>query len=348
MQTELAQAIAGALRVSLTGDQVTRSVGTTNQAAHDLVLRARHQADVYTEPSLRAALTLYGQAIALDSSYADAWAGVADVWARLADDYIAPTEALPHMRPAIARAMALDSSAAQPHAQLAEILFWYDRDFPRAQREFERALRTDSADAFTQVQFSDMLLITRGMRDSALAALHRAERLDPLSLFLGLTLPGNFIAAGDLSSARDACARSRELDSLRFGGCTRWIGLAEGRLDADSVRAFERRLRAPQFADSSWLGWLALFEAKVGLKADARRDIAAHIARYERAGRYLQEGEAVRVYALLGDMPEAFKWLERGYAANSSGMLWLRTWPEYRSLYGDPRFEALVKKVGLK
>jgi hypothetical protein len=93
---------------------------------------------------------------------------------------------------------------------------------------------------------------------------------------------------------------------------------------------------------------VAFAEAKLGMKAEARRDIAAYIAAYEKASRYLREEDVASVYAMLGDKDEAMKWLERGYAANGAGMVLLRAMPAYRSLYGDPRFEALVRKVGLK
>jgi serine/threonine-protein kinase len=342
VQSELAQAIAGALRVSLTGEEIARGVGTANQAAHDLVLRGRYQADLYRHSSLLEALKLFDQAIALDSNYADAWAGVAGTWGRLADDYIPAMEALPHMRTAIARALALDSTSAEAHTQLASMLAFYDRDYAAAQREFERALQKDSANSNTLDLFASLLEV-RGMRDSAIAVMHRADRLDPLSLILARNETTRFIFANDLPDARSACTRARELDSLRFGGCGFILTLAEGQLpmSVDSLRALAR-------GDSSMLGGLAYVEAKRGMKVEARRDLAAFIARSERARRYVDGTLPAEVYALTGDKDNAMKWLELEYAANGSGMVELRLFPDYRSLYGDPRFEALVKKVGLK
>lgn len=179
------------------------------------------------------------------------------------------------------------------------------------------------------------------MRDRAIAVLHRAERLDPLSLTLARDETDVFILLNDLASARNSCAHVRELDDRLFRKCKTLLTLTDARSNLDSVR-----IPTGNDPENSWA--VAYVEAKLGMRSEARRDIAAYIGQFEGAGRYLREESVVRVYALNGDKDEAMKWLERGYAANSVGMVFLRSYPEYRSLYGDPRFEALVKKVGLK
>ena len=98
------------------------------------------------DASLRQAIARFQQALALDSTYADAWAGIAESWTPLADDFIAPHEALPHVREAVARAQALDPASATVMAQRGSRAIPYDRDYATGMRLLERALRADSTD----------------------------------------------------------------------------------------------------------------------------------------------------------------------------------------------------------
>ncbi|MBA3339714.1 MAG: protein kinase, partial [Gemmatimonadaceae bacterium] len=114
VQDEVARAIASALRVTL-GDGQRRLAAqrTVNSEAHDLYLRGRYNQEKYTEPDIRTALALFKEAVAKDPQYAAAWSGIADSWGMLADDFMAPREAVPKMRDAMARAAAIDSTSPE-------------------------------------------------------------------------------------------------------------------------------------------------------------------------------------------------------------------------------------------
>jgi serine/threonine-protein kinase len=142
VQTDIADSVAAGMRVTLTGAtqaRVARAFGTQNADAYLLYLQGRHAAAQYTEPELRRGIALYAAAIARDSGFARAWAGTADAWASLAGDFLPPRDALPRARDAAWRALALDSTLAEPHVALGNVLL-SDWDAAGAAAAFDRAI----------------------------------------------------------------------------------------------------------------------------------------------------------------------------------------------------------------
>src|SRR3989475_850559 len=147
LQDKLVSAIAGALNLSLSPATTTavRARGTSSNEAHQLVQRARLETDEFTAASLRSAISHAEAAIALDSTYADAWAALADAWGYTADDFVSAATAGPPRRPAARRAAGLDPTLADAHAQVAIWWLTYGHDPRAASHEMEQALKIDSA-----------------------------------------------------------------------------------------------------------------------------------------------------------------------------------------------------------
>ena len=181
LQDKLVNAIASALKLSLSPATQAKvlSRGTRNAQALDLVQRANFLVDQFTEPSLRQAVSLAELAIQKDSAYADAWAALVNAWGSLADDFIAPHEAIPEILRARARAVALDPSSAEVRAQAGINRFWQDWDLDGAIRELEIALTLDSANTSAAFLLPDALLLKGGLADSAIRVQERAIRLNP-------------------------------------------------------------------------------------------------------------------------------------------------------------------------
>src|SRR5438132_2131669 len=144
LQDKLVSAIAGALNLSLSPATTTavRARGTSSNEAHQLVQRARLETDQFTAASLRSAISHAEAAIALDSTYADAWAALADAWGYTADDFVSAATAGPQVRRAAERALALDPTLADAHAAIWSLT--YGHDPAAASQEMEQALNFDS------------------------------------------------------------------------------------------------------------------------------------------------------------------------------------------------------------
>jgi adenylate cyclase len=125
MQDSIANAILYKLRLRLAGDSPRRisHPGTSDPAAYDLYLRARHEFSKFEEGPLRESIKLYNQAIERDPRYPQAWAGIAESWLFLADDYVAPRIAYPAAKQAAEQALAFDSTLADAHAARGTALY---------------------------------------------------------------------------------------------------------------------------------------------------------------------------------------------------------------------------------
>ena len=166
LQDSTATAIVSVLGVGLTRrpDAGLAAHRTANPEAHDLVLRGQFLTDQNSEPGLHQAIALFERAARLDSMYADPWNGIAQAWFFLADTYLAPRAAVPPMREAIEKALALDPTSAWAHALKGSLLSAYLRDYPAAEREYLTAAALDSTAPI--VSDYGWLLHGRGLDDS--------------------------------------------------------------------------------------------------------------------------------------------------------------------------------------
>ena len=340
VQDEVARAIASTLSVRFAGTLRPSSQGTESAEAHDLVLRAQYLADVYTGPSLRRSIALYGQALALDSTYAAAWSGPGSAWVRLADDFVPATEALPHIRTAVARALAIDSTLADAHAQHASLLAYYDRDYVAGDREWVRALALDSTLTDAAANYSNILSAT-GHPDSAAAVLHRALRIDPLSQFLAYWAPVNFVYAGRLADANAACASAGDVTAAVGHRCRMHLMFANGQYAA-LVDTLEREPDPTPLIHAH----MAAALARLGRGTEAKREAAL----VEAAARehYLDERVPAQMYAAMGDADRAVAWLERGFASNAAILAYMNVDNRLAPLRSDARFQAMLRRAGLR
>src|SRR5438105_9813692 len=222
LQDTLVSAIARALNLSLAPATTTavRARGTSSNEAHERVQLAQLETDQFTAASLRSAISHAAAAIALDSTYADAWAALADAWGYTADDFVSAATAGPQVRRAAERALALDPTLADAHAQMAIWWLTYGHDPGAALQEMEQALKLDSANVAAGAWYPFLLTTYLHLPDSARAVAQRAQRLNPLSF--GVWNP--FFLSLDFAklspdSARALCARAARIQERMDAEC---------------------------------------------------------------------------------------------------------------------------------
>jgi tetratricopeptide (TPR) repeat protein len=338
LQDSAATAIASALGVGLVqGDEKRLAPHrTSNPEAHDLVLRGQFLTEQLSEAGLHEAITLFERAAALDPTYVEPWNGIAQAWFFLADTYLAPRAAVPPMRAALDKALALDPSSAAAHALYGSLFGTYLRDDPAAEREYLRAIALDSTTAFGGDY--GWLLHARGQDDSALAVVRRARRHNPFSFAPTNLAVVIFTDMGMLDSATAAC---RQLLRVAFDPCEQRLILQQGRA-AEVVAA----MKATPPADFEGRLLFAEALARTGDAAGARRELAAVVAAAQT--RYVREDLVAAAYLALGDTNRALEWLDRGLTAQAANMAWInRSW-RFRPLRGNTRFAAIVRKAGLR
>ena len=341
LQDKLAEAIAGALRIQLSpSDRAAMSKrAAVSPDVYDLVQRARFLSDRFTEVSLREAVRLANAAIARDSTYAPAWAALAEAWGLLTDDFLSPVETLPFVRMAVARALALDSSLSESHAQRGSLLYWYDRRIEEAEQEFVRAISLDTLEYAAALTYAALLEWNADNLDLSSAVLARARRNTPFSVAVLTALVGStaLMARVPADSARVLCERFLRLTRPEYGEfcfASRQIGVG------DSAGARVRLSRvSPDARSGREVAVLAYFRAAAGDVVGTRLALATAVQRGTRE--YVREAVIARAYFLIGDREQTIRWWQKARRSNSAGLAFAMG-PRFASLRSDPRFRAAI------
>lgn len=349
LQAELTDEIAEKLRLQLSGDEKKklRKRPTQNNEAFRIVLHARHHYfRTLTPEALRTAVALCQQAIQIDPDYAQAYALLSAAYSLLAFLGYAPTEEVySRMRAAAEEALALDESLAEAHISLGRLLLLHDWGFAGAEREFRRSLQLDPNLALAYSGLG-LLDLTRGHFDEAIASMNRSMELDPTSFVSVLfNLGATCFCARRFGDAIAHLRKGLELNPhnaafLRFLALAyAWSGQVE-----KSLEVCEEALPLTEDVPQS-LGHLAAAYAKVG-KAEEARKIAQTLEKsWKPDGRSSVWIGAI--HASLGEKDTAFEWLEKAFQEHASFLITLKVHPIFDNLQGDPRFDPLVKRIGI-
>ncbi|HEV8356600.1 MAG TPA: protein kinase [Gemmatimonadales bacterium] len=343
VQDTIAHAIAGALRITLARGGGARLVaqGTADPEAHDLYLRGREFLANRTPVSLRKAIDAFRAALARDSTYALAQAGLADAYS-LAVPFggFYPAEAIPLAETAAHRALALDSTLAEVHVSLGIIAMFHDWDWREASRRLSRAVQLNPSSAQARLFHAWYLLLT-GRPEEGLAEVERARTLDPLSLIINTRVASFLHFMGRDAEAIPAFQRALALDST-FAPARAGLALSYAELGR-----FKEALSLPAPLESLLgtfeAGTFAAVQAMAGRPFEARRILGE--METVRKQRYMGAEGFADVRAVLGDTDAAFAELERGYRERAFTLVTIRVEPMLAPLHADPRWGRLMARL---
>jgi TolB-like protein/Flp pilus assembly protein TadD len=345
VRSEVAQQVADTLKVRLLGEDKRKidKKPTENLEAYNLYRQGRFYADKLSEEGMTKAVPFFQQAIEKDPRFALAYAGLADNYVIAADAIIPPREAFSKAKEAALKAIELDDSLAEAHASLGLVHYHYDWDWSAAEKELKRALELNPQSAQSYTLYTHYLA-GMGRYDEAKKYGARALELDPLSVSAHWFLGWGAIYAGRSDEAIGFFSKALELDPNN--PWTRWFLGRAYLLSGNSSRAIEEMETGLRFGpdDPLGLGFTGYVYAVTGRRADALK-ILQRLDELEKH-RFISTISRVYVYAGLGDKDKAFEWLEKAYQERSDSLAWFRFDPESKSLRSDPRFAALMRKVG--
>ena len=346
VESEIAKTVADTLQAKLTGSEqrVIASRPTENTEAHQLYLKGRFFWNKRTGNDLKKSIDYFQQAIAIDPNYALDYAGVADAYVFL-PGYTAgaPRDCYPKAMAAAKKALELDNTLAEAHTTLALALWYYDFDFPQANREFQRAIELNPNYATGHQQYGNNTLSALGRFDDAIAEGKRAVELDPLSLVINADLGMNYHYARRYDEAIAQLRKTLEMDPGYY-----YAHVDLGQVFA-AKRTFDQAISEYQKAralndDPFVLGLLGHAYASSGNKREALK-ILEQLKEISRR-RYVSMYSFAIVYLALGDKQEALRWLEQCYQDRAGADIgWIRVDALVDPLRGDPRFEAVAEKI---
>jgi TolB-like protein/tetratricopeptide (TPR) repeat protein len=344
VQDEMAQAIAVAIHgVGRGAPAPVAAPSPTNPAAHDLYLRASYQLSRHTPESLKGGLELLHSAIKLDPAYVSAYIAIERAEIALIH-YTAepPREGLDRARRALETALQLDPHSADAHGEMADLVYVYDWDWPRAEREFRIAL--DQGGQATTHSFYGWGLATRGRFDEAQRQFRIAEDLDPLGMGPRFNQAMSFNLERRYSDARRVLQGMLDVNPTQVDAHLILGIIAVPQGDCQTAEAEFGRAAKMYQAPVTKFG-LAMASACGGDRAQARR----YLAEVEKGSTaFVSPYQLAMGYAYLKDPDTALSHLKESADAREGQILYLKYEPFFDSIRSDPRFVALEKRVGLE
>jgi serine/threonine protein kinase/tetratricopeptide (TPR) repeat protein len=347
IQDEISHEISGKLRLQLTRAEKKRLVRrhTEDPEAYRLYLQGRHHWNRWTEEGFYKAIGYFHQATQKDPGYALAYAGVADSYVLLGwNSYLPPKEAFPEGKAAALRALELAPDLGEAHTDLAAVLWLHDWQWPEAQREFQRSLELSPCYPTANHYYAEYLM-TMGRHAEALSRMKKSLELDPLSLIINVAIGWGYYHARQYDQAIEQLLRTVELDPNY--PMTYWLlGLLyrkTARYDS-AIRAGEKGV---QLSGGSPLMRAALAQsyAEAGGVKDAQQilDDLTKLAQHK----YVAPQFFAGIHIGLGENDRALEYLEKSCAEHCHWLIYLHIDPGMDSLRGNPRFQELLRRVGL-
>jgi TolB-like protein/DNA-binding winged helix-turn-helix (wHTH) protein/Tfp pilus assembly protein PilF len=347
LQNRVASAIADQIRINLTPqEQATlKDVKVVNPQAYESYLKGRYFWNKRTADGLKAALAYFKQAIEEDPKYAQAYSGLADTYALLGDwEYgvLASNEAYPKAKAAAIKALELDNTLSEAHTSLAFSLDVFDWDWESAEREFRRAIELNPGYA-TAHHWYAWHLSQMGRNSEAVAEMKKAENLDPLSLIISADVAEILLVAHLNDEAIEQGRKTVGMDSNFAIG---HYELGEAFVQKHSYNEAIAELRkAIELSPGStaFKANLAYAYAVSGMRDEAAKILNDLKNRSPQA--FSNAPEIAMVYVGLDEKDQAMAWLEKAYAERFSPWVLMR--PCFNPLRSDPRFQDLLRRIGL-
>ncbi len=346
VQDSIVRNIATEIHIALTEEQKTRLANSRQTVAEAYVayLKGRYYWNRRTGDSIQKAERYFQQAIDLDSTYAEAYSGLADCNSGLAwHGYKAPADALPKAYLAARKAIEIDPQSAEAHASLGLVLS-HRWDWAGAEAEFRRALELDPQYANAHHWYGDYLSI-RGRHDEALLEARRALELDPLNLMISTWVGLRYYMAHNYSAAIEHNRDSVELDP-NFAAAHLLLGQDYVQAGLHSQAVDELKKAARLSGDSPlYTAQVAVAFAVAGRNREALR--IAHELEANSRNRYVSPYGLAQIYASLNRDQDTFKWLQAAYDDGAVWMGYLAVDPIFDRYRSDARFQELLRRVGL-
>jgi tetratricopeptide (TPR) repeat protein len=354
VQDDIAQSVVKELRTALLGETADKVAGTSaaaevrqaatgrsdNPEAFQLYLQGKFYGERVTQADTDKAIDLYKRALAIDPSFALAWAGLSHIYQLQAGYGFAPiNEGYERARDAAQRALRLAPDLAEGHIALGMVLEGHDWNFTAAEASFRRALELAPGDA-NALRAAAQLVRILGRVDEALELIRKAVALDPLSArthrqaaMIAVMSERFDEAAASFQLALDLAPKAGL--NHAFLAITRLLQ-GRGQEDLEVAEAESHDV----FRNLA----LAMILHAQGRAAESEAALQTLISGFGWTAAY----QVAEAYAYRNEVDKAYEWLERAYEQRDPGVTYSATDVLLRSLHADPRWQPFLQRMGLE
>jgi tetratricopeptide (TPR) repeat protein len=325
-------------------DLRSASVNPVNPDAYESYLKGRYFWNKRTEEGLKKSIDYFEEAISEDPKFAAAYAAMADTYSIMGSDVLPARLASSKARAAATKALELDPTIAEGHAELGLVEFYYDWDWSKAEQEFRQAIELNPNYA-TAHQWYSYYLTAMGRFPEAVEEARKAQQIDPLSLAINATLAGRYRDSGQYDQAINFGQRTLEMDP-NFVTAHSVLGAtyeAEGNWE-QAIREYQKAVELSQNSPAS-MAALGCAYGYSGNREGARKVLAS--LREASKRHYVSSFDMATVFAGMGEKDSAFHWLEKAYAERESQMAFLGITRRLNGLHSDPRYSDLLHRMQL-
>jgi TolB-like protein/Tfp pilus assembly protein PilF len=344
IQQEISEAVISSLRSRIQIPTVTSplQLGTHSPEAFNSYLRGRYHWSKRSEESLQKAIGYFERALADDPQFAAAYSGLADSYALLAHRELwASSVVMPKAKTAALKALEIDDTLAEAHSSLGYVNFFFEWNWPAAERHFQRALELNPQYP-PALQWYAFYLMSFGRKDEALAQAKLAEKLDPLSANVIRSVADMHYRRREYDQAIEKCREALDLDA-NFSAAFIFLGRSyeQKRLFPEAIESFER---AAEIAGGEHVRAMIAHTYGVwGRKADARKELERLLTRIR--SQHIDPFYVALVYTGLGEIEQALDWLEKAVRERSVWIASLPIDPRFDTLRREPRFLAILERL---
>jgi len=348
LQDAIANKVADELRprIGKQTDPTTKPPSTQNLEAYRLYLQARLYQFRSTPEDIRHAIKFYQQAIAVDPAYGLAYAGISDAYRTLPiTSDVAASEAFPESRSSAEKALSIDPDLPEGHIALGYVLSWYEWNWTVAEAEFRRAIQLSPNNAEAHRALS-VLLTVRGRHPEAVAEMQTARQLDPLSLLTNALEAQALHFAGRDSEAVDRLQKAFEIEPNFWIARLMLARIYIKQQHWDDALAELQRARDASHGNTESISLMGYVYARLGQRSSALKSLDdlqrattdTYVPAYNIA--MLQNG--------LGNKDAALSSLEKAVDVHDVRVILLRVDKKWDELRDEPRFAALIKRIGME
>lgn len=344
LQAEISSEIADHVRRGLTASERENLARpkSGNGEAWELLYRGKYQLGLYTPEGTRKAAAFFEQAVAADPQFALPQAELAYAYRLLSGGALEdPKKMAPLAEAAARKAIALDDSVAEGHAALGDIL--RDRwDWKGSESEYQRALALNPTLAEAHDGYA-ILLSVLSRHDEAIAEIRRMKERDPLSILAAVDLGAMYYNAGRYQQALDALQDAVNVDPTT-PMTDSWMGIvygATGRF-SDAIREYEKAIARGDTASATRC-YYAYSLARAGRSSDA----LGVLEDLHSSHTFVPPTGLAIVYTGLGRTEAAIRALDQAFRERDPMLQYLNVEPHFNAIRADPRFQELIRKVGL-
>ncbi len=338
VQEDIAHSVASSLKVTLLGAKAA-SGKETNGDAYNAYLQGQYFRLRRGQQDLQTSIRYYEQAIRLDPEYALAWSGLAAAHLFQATiGYVAFQDGCRDARAAAKRALALDRNLPEAHVAMARIQLFCDWDVPGAGGSIRQAAALAPGNV-SVAEAAAAIDSATGRFDQALSLRHQVIERDPLNPTAYILLGLDAYSSNRMNDAATAFQKALELnpDNPAIHGSLGRVYLAQGHPQ-------QALAESEQDKHEGWrLQGRALAYHALGREPQSDAALRELIAKFQDDMAF----QIAEVYAFRGQTNQAFAWLDQALAQRDAGLLHIKGDPLLKSLERDPRYLAVLKKIGL-